>query len=607
MPSPLKLFDLTPWTADALNLQRFGSKHDGGYILSSAHLHPDTVCYSYGIGNNIDFENALIEKIGAVFAFDPTIPERPTNAHPRINFTREPASAEMLPIHLQRHGHTARQALLLKMDIEGAEYQTITQAPEDFWQHFGQITIEVHDCRLAAANTQALLRRLTEHHQIIHLHGNNYSPAIDGLPVTLEMTLLRHDLMPANAQLATDAYPIPNLDSPNDPKSADIRLNWWVTPESFDSEAAKYRHIYSQPHAFPGYKNTCHGAAFVKECSEPGTCVLDIGCGHNEFAQALRTTPGVHAIGVDFACADADINASATSLPFANKTFHLATAFDVLEHLLPSEVAPALQEIARVSKRFLFTICTRPSHITVSGHNLHPTVQPMEWWSAQIQTVGGIITTSNQTSIAGHWTEATAGPFTWQEAIEDNSASHAYILGKNTTLDQWLAAGAPRPANTLLIGVNHAAAVAPCQYAVTSHPEISELGEISGPRWIVARPCRSTDWTPPAWAWSSFWHTSRHHDHLLTLNPAQLARTQHLWGINNSGNMAIHLAWMLGVQSITLVGMDGGSKYAEAVTAISQPINVRNLPTGRFAKFKISNQTLAERLFGPRWSHWGPP
>ena len=602
----MKLSDLTPKIAESLRLQRYGSKHDGGYILSSAHLHPDTVCYSYGIGNNIDFENALIE-IGAVFAFDPTISARPANAHPRINFTREPASAEMLPIHLNRHGHATRQDLLLKMDIEGAEYQTITQAPKDFWQHFGQITIEIHDCRLTSADTQVFLRRLTEHHQIIHLHGNNYSSALDGLPVTLELTLLRHDLMPPNAQPATDAYPIPNLDSPNDPKTPDIRLDWWVPPASFDSEADKYRHIYSQPHAFPGYKNTFHGAAFVKECSEPGTCVLDIGCGHNEFAQALRTTPGVHALGVDFACPDADITASVTSLPFADKAFHLATAFDVLEHLLPIEVAPALQEISRVSERFLFTICTRPSYITVSGQNLHPTVQPMDWWSAQIQAAGGTITT-DQTSIAGYWAETTAvGTFPWQEAIKSTTALHAYILGKGPTLDQWINAGRPCPPDALLIGVNHAAAVAPCQYAVTSHPELAALGQITGPRWIVARPCRSTDWPSPAWAWSSFWHTSKNHDHLLTLSPDQLARTQHLWGTNNSGNMAIHLARILGAQSITLVGMDGDSKYAEAVAKISEPINVRNLPTGRFAKFKTSNQTLAERLFGSRWGHWGPP
>lgn len=566
----MKLSDLTPKIAEALRLQRFGSKNDGGYILSSAHLHPDTVCYSYGIGNNIDFENALIEKIGAVFAFDPTIPARPANAHPRINFTREPASAEMLPIHLNRHGHAARQDLLLKMDIEGAEYQTITQAPKDIWQHFAQITIEVHDCRLTSADTQLLLRRLTEHHQIIHLHGNNYSHAIEGLPVTLEITLLRHDLMPANAQPATDAYPIAGLDSPNDPRNPDLRLDWWVTP------------------TFPG-------AAFVKECSEPGTCVLDIGCGHNEFAQALRTTPGVHALGVDFACPNADITASPTSLPFSDKTFDLATAFHVLEHLPPNQIAPTLKEIARVSQRFLFTI--DPDRIG--------------WCADHVQSAGGTISGSDLTRMEGYWSDSNTSASNLslfsQARQADPTPTHAFVIGKGPTLDQWLVAGCPHPQGTIIIGVNHAAAVVPCHYAVTSHPNASDLGRIIGPRWVITRPCHSPFWTQPNWAWTSFWHTSRHNDYLLTLSRDQLARTQHLWGRNNSGNMAIHLAWILGAQSLTLVGMEGTNNYATAVVHISPPHHAETQLISDYPKYRLTNQFLAEHLFGTRWSHWGSP
>jgi hypothetical protein len=44
--------------------------------------------------------------------------------------------------------------------------------------------------------------------------------------------------------------------------------------------------------------------------------------------------------------------------------------------------------------RFMFSICTRPSRITVDGQNLHPTVKPIEWWCDRIWRVGRVESTS---------------------------------------------------------------------------------------------------------------------------------------------------------------------------------------------------------------------
>jgi len=46
---------------------------DGGWWFSPGHLGPDSIVYSLGVGDEIDFDLAIIEQYGAeVFAFDPT-------------------------------------------------------------------------------------------------------------------------------------------------------------------------------------------------------------------------------------------------------------------------------------------------------------------------------------------------------------------------------------------------------------------------------------------------------------------------------------------------------------------------------------------------------
>ena len=64
-----------------------------------------------------------------------------------------------------------------------------------------------------------------------------------------------------------------------------------------------------------------------------------------------------------------------------------------LEHLLPEDVNSVLAEMRRLGRaggHFVFSICTRPSRITVDGQNLHPTVRPLDWWIDRIARVGAV-------------------------------------------------------------------------------------------------------------------------------------------------------------------------------------------------------------------------
>lgn len=179
-------------------------------------------------------------------------------------------------------------------------------------------------------------------------------------------------------------------------------------------EIEKYRAIYSDPGRWPRYGHTNHGRKALP-LVEGASSVVDVGCGHNEFAKELRGA-GKHAVGVDFACPGADIEAPADALPFGKLDFEVITAFDMLEHLRPEEVRPVLREFARVSRRFVFSISYVPSVYQVKGETLHPTVKPEDWWIARIEEAGGRVERSGR-YLHGEWGEPKAPPVASGESV----------------------------------------------------------------------------------------------------------------------------------------------------------------------------------------------
>lgn len=155
-------------------------------------------------------------------------------------------------------------------------------------------------------------------------------------------------------------------------------------------EIEKYRIIYSDNVKYDGYGCGSHGYGayeFIKKMNP--SSILDVGCGHNDFCKLFRKQK-IKCMGLDFACPSADVICSCIQMPFYNKEFDLVTSFDALEHLLPEEINSALDEFARVSHRYIFSIAFRDSSYKVNGETLHPTVRPKEWWMDKIKQRGTV-------------------------------------------------------------------------------------------------------------------------------------------------------------------------------------------------------------------------
>lgn len=183
------------------------------------------------------------------------------------------------------------------------------------------------------------------------------------------------------------------------------------SPPVANPERNRYLKVYERAEAdepyFVSYSHRKYGLInpgrhymfFLAQCSS----VLDVGCGHNRLAITLRNK-GVRACGVDFASPKADVVADILALPFQDKEWDMVTALDVLEHLRPEQVRPALFELRRVSRRFLFKISFRASAMVVDGENLHPTVHDRAWWKSHLYRLAefeDVFTHSD--TIAGTW------------------------------------------------------------------------------------------------------------------------------------------------------------------------------------------------------------
>ena len=160
-------------------------------------------------------------------------------------------------------------------------------------------------------------------------------------------------------------------------------------------EQKVYELIYDDTDSYKGYGYSNHGSIHTDlVMSYKPKSVLDVGCGHNEFAINLRENLGVISLGIDFACKSADKIADILDLPIKDKEFDFITAWDVLEHLLEEQVDSAFAEMKRVSKQYAFTItcelASTPPPPGYKNHNLHQCAKPNDWWYDKLSSISSI-------------------------------------------------------------------------------------------------------------------------------------------------------------------------------------------------------------------------
>ena len=173
---------LRPHEIRGVEKVRLGRPFDGGYVCVDDFEGIDTA-FSFGIDSDISWDEDVAARGVKVYQFDHTVTD-PAPDEPRMVFEPKRIARESGPqtqslsdlIRAHDKGRN-RPNLILKTDIEGAEWDVIDATSEDDLARLAWITGEFHYFQgLAEASCRDLidraLARLTNRFALVHVHSN---------------------------------------------------------------------------------------------------------------------------------------------------------------------------------------------------------------------------------------------------------------------------------------------------------------------------------------------------------------------------------------------------------------------------------------------------
>tara|TARA_Y100000817_G_scaffold314557_1_gene313841 strand:+ start:3142 stop:3939 length:798 start_codon:yes stop_codon:yes gene_type:complete len=247
------------------DLKRLGRNHDGGYVVSFKSIINSNYLISFGLGSDWSFELDYLKfnNNGKVLIYDHTINFK-TFFYPfikcikrfltfrknikdvkdrfnelssyyklinkkNVNYFKKKIDKtstnkeESLKNILEKNPSIKK--FILKVDIEGSEFNIIDEIIY-FSNNIDMLIIEFHDLDKYEKKFYEEIIKLTNHFNIIHIHGNNHCNINDyGLPIATELTLLNknYNLKKIKEKIS---FPLKKLDCPNNPNLDDIKFTF---------------------------------------------------------------------------------------------------------------------------------------------------------------------------------------------------------------------------------------------------------------------------------------------------------------------------------------------------------------------------------------------
>ena len=175
--------EIQPVNVTNCQLKRFGELHDGGYPLCANLLTGVKSGYSYGIsgydGWGCDVSQQLHVPVHQYDCFDvrqPSCPGGRTVFHAEcVGTTKSVQNGrpfDSIGNHFGRNGD-AGAPVVMKIDVEGAEWDAFLSAPDEALQQIDQLNVEFH--HVDDPKYVATLQRLKRFFYIAHVHFNNFS------------------------------------------------------------------------------------------------------------------------------------------------------------------------------------------------------------------------------------------------------------------------------------------------------------------------------------------------------------------------------------------------------------------------------------------------
>jgi hypothetical protein len=235
------LEEVQPVALENCDLKRFGGPADGGYLLCENLSDGIESAYSYGIGHDDSFGCDVSKRYGVpVHQYDCFDLSRPTCEggvfvfHPEcIGPRREQVEGrpfDTLENQIERNGDRGKR-LVAKIDIEGAEWESLLAAPDSVLERIDQMPMELHLVQDDPRYLE-LVRRLAQRFYPVDLHFNNHACAGHShpLPAWAFQVLWVNKRLGVLDRSAPRPAPTSPLQAPDNPTASDCQLPAAVEP-----------------------------------------------------------------------------------------------------------------------------------------------------------------------------------------------------------------------------------------------------------------------------------------------------------------------------------------------------------------------------------------
>jgi hypothetical protein len=229
------LAELEPVALKNCTFKRFGSANDGGYLMCENLIEPLDTAYSYGVGTNDDWGCDVSRRYHVlVHQYDCFDPARPVCSGGTFVFHNECVGDrtgyrksrffDTLENQIRKNCDSGRR-LIIKMDIEGAEWDSLLAAPDELLASIPQVAMELHG--FDDPKIVEVLRKLKRNFYLVNLHFNNWSctPKAAPLPAWAYQVLWVNKRIGILDPAVPVPAPMSPLNAPDSPTWPDCQLS----------------------------------------------------------------------------------------------------------------------------------------------------------------------------------------------------------------------------------------------------------------------------------------------------------------------------------------------------------------------------------------------
>jgi hypothetical protein len=229
------LFDeLKPVALKNCVLTRVGRPHDGGYVMCGNLVSGAEAVYSYGIGDEDSWGCAIATALKTpIHQYDCFTASRPRCATAASDFHAECVGSSRETIDERPYdtlsnqiarNNDATKRLIVKMDVEGAEWATLLATPDEVLETIDQLPMELHGVN--ERRTIDVIRKLKRTFYLANLHFNNWacSADVDPFPAPAFQVLWVNKRLTEPDPTRPAPSPTRPPNAPDNPKGPDCQL-----------------------------------------------------------------------------------------------------------------------------------------------------------------------------------------------------------------------------------------------------------------------------------------------------------------------------------------------------------------------------------------------